>query len=368
MPKIPLTTRLDANLGYECNNDCLFCYFKNRKQLIKNLSTEDAKKRLAFIRKIGIDNVEITGGEPTIRKDIIELISFAKSNLGFKKITVITNGSRFCDEKFAYEAIKYGVDDVLVSIHGNDEALNDLLTGRKNSFQDSLKAVKNIKRFGASCRTNTIVTQLNYQKSIDIVALLHSIGIKKINYIFFSPLDDALDIEKKLWPKYSDAAPFIKQMIDAYKDKFETISIKVIPFCFMKGYEEYVTDFFQNIYDPYEWDFYKRVRLRRGLITCLIASLSGAFFFMDIKRMLQIGLDNSLHEGIMRTQAFRESKKGYICRYCEFDLVCPGIWKPYAKVFGLDELSALPIEKNKVKKIEEIDWCLKGRFSDYYKL
>src|SRR3989338_7590934 len=126
MPSLPLTNRLDVNLGYECNNDCLFCYFKNRKQTTVNLSTKEAKKRLTFIKKLGVDTIEFTGGEPTIRKDILELVRFAKHSLGFKKISVITNGSSFCDEGFAREAIKNGIDDVLISIHGHNEETNDL--------------------------------------------------------------------------------------------------------------------------------------------------------------------------------------------------------------------------------------------------
>jgi len=363
-PRLPLTTRLDANLGYECNNNCLFCYFKSRKQQRINPSTEETKKYLAFIKKLGIRTLEITGGEPTIRSDILELISFAKNDLKFEKISIITNASRFCDETFAKEAIKRGIDDVLISLHGHNQQLNDLLTGRNGSFQQTLQAIKNVQALGVSCRTNTVVTQLNYNYVIEIAELLSSLGVKKINFIFFSPLDDAFYMNQSLWPKYSDAAPFIKRMIDLYKDKFETISIKVIPFCFMQGYEKYVTDFFQNIYDPFEWDFYKRVRLRRGFLTCITASLGGLVLFMDIARIWRIGWHNSLYEAIMHTQAFRECVKNKTCQKCALGLVCPGVWKPYAKKFGTQELSKIPIKKRKIK---EIDWCLRERFSDYYK-
>ena len=53
-----------------------------------------------------------------MREDFIELVIFAKEILKVKKIFVITNESRFCDESFTAEAIQSGIDDVLLSIHG----------------------------------------------------------------------------------------------------------------------------------------------------------------------------------------------------------------------------------------------------------
>lgn len=361
MQRMPLTKRLDANLGYICNNNCLFCYFKSRKNERFNISTEKAKKLFSSIKKLGIDTLEITGGEVTLRDDFFDLIMFAKKNLKFKKITVITNGTKFCEETFTDKAVAYGIDDVLVSVHGPDARLHDLLTDRPGAFNQAVQAIKNVLKLGVSCRINTVVSALNYAYVSDIAELVFNLGIKKINYIYFSPLDDALNTPADLWVRYSQTSPFIKAMIEAYKDKFETISIKVIPFCFLDRYEEYITDFFQNIYDPYEWDFYNRVRIRRDVFQRDLAVLIGFLFFMDIRHMLKTGWRKSLYESIMHTQAFRECIKPAVCRQCKFDLICPGIWKAYAKRFGVGELKAVSGEK-----IEDIDSVLQKRFAGYY--
>lgn len=355
--KMPLTTRLDGNTGYRCNNNCLFCYFRDRKYKRHNPSTEKIKKLFSTISKLGIDTLEITGGEPTVREDIIELISFAKERLKFRKIGIITNGSRFCNESFAAKAIGCGIDDVLISVHGPDAGLHDLLTGVEGSFDRAVEAIRNVLKLGASCRTNTVVTKLNYQKSEEISKLVYDLGIRKVNYIYFSPLDDAIRAQKDLWCTYSETAPFVKKMIDNYKDKFETISIKVIPFCFLAGYEGYITNLFQNVYDPYEWDYYQRVCVRRNRLIRDIASIGGILLFMDFKRVLGIGLRKSLREGILRTEAFRHCVKSEVCRDCRFDLICQGIWKAYKKQFGLDEVRAI-----RGDKIEDIDYPLRKRF------
>ncbi len=265
------------------------------------------------------------------------------------------------DSAFAYEAIALGVDDVLVSLHGPDARLHDFLVARPGAFYQVIKTIGNVLKAGASCRINTVISALNYPFLRDIAALVYNCGVKEINYIYFSPLDDALDAPGELWVKYSATAPFVKEMIEEYKDKFKTISIKVIPFCFLDGYEDYITNFFQNIYDPYEWDFYQRVRIRRGILQRDLAVLFGFLFFMDIRRIFKIGWRKSLYESIMHVQAFRECIKIRACRRCKFDLICPGLWKAYAKRFGTSEIKAVYGEK-----IKDLDRVVRKRFLDYY--
>jgi len=77
-----LTRRIDLNLGYTCNINCRFCYYQNSMHDgtsagRKDLSTQDAKRWLLFFRRKGLDAVDLTGGEPTIRRDIVELIAYA---------------------------------------------------------------------------------------------------------------------------------------------------------------------------------------------------------------------------------------------------------------------------------------------------
>ena len=357
--RIPLTTRLDANLGYECNNNCLFCYFRSRKEQRRNISTEKAKGLLSLIRRLGIDTLEITGGEPAIREDIFELIYYAKEELKFKKITIITNGSRFCDKEFAKEAISRGLDEVLVSIHGHEPVLHDTLVDRKGAFDDAIKAIRNVIELGASCRTNTVITKLNYEKVKHVARLVHDLGIRRVNYIYFSPLDDAACAETNLWPRYSESSPFIKDMIESYKDNFEMISMKVIPFCFLEECQDYITDYFQNVYDPYEWDYYYRVGIRRGRFIRDAAAIGGVFLFMDVRRIFRIGLQKSLREGILHVEALRHCVKPKACRKCRFNLICPGVWKAYAREFGLDEVKPI-----RGKKVSDVDHFLYKRFAN----
>jgi organic radical activating enzyme len=354
---LPITGRLDANLGYQCNSDCLFCYFGRRKRRLQNPTTAEAKKALALVRGLGKSAVDMTGGEPTLRGDILELITYAKKELGFRNITIITNGSRFCDRDFAAEAIGRGVDDVLVSLHGHDAGLHDRLTGRGGSFDEAVRTIRNVAALGAECRTNTVINGLNFARAPEIAEAAHESGARKANFLLFCPLDDASAADAGVWARYSQAAPHIMRMIDGFGGKFGAVSVKAMPFCFLEGYEEYVTDFFQNTYDPYEWDYYLRVRLRRGRLTSDLAAYAGMALFMGPGRVRSVGWQGSLREGIMRLEAHRHFTKPEACRQCAFGPICPGVWKRYAELFGLSEIKPIRGEK-----VWEADMFMHRRF------
>ncbi len=333
-----LTERLDANLGYNCNNDCVFCYFRDRKNLSEPLPTEDAMRLLKSIRGAGIKDVELTGGEVTLHPDITRLITYAKRKLGFRSVTVITNGSRMCDRGFTQKLADAGLDDALVSVHGPDAGTHDALTRRKGSFDEAVAAIGNALDCGLTGRSNTVVTGNNYEAARDIAGLVASLGVDNANFIHFSPLDDADMADDSMMPRYSDTSACMKRMIDAHGGSIGELSVKVIPFCFMTGYESHVIDLYQNNYDPHEWDYYARVKIRRGRALALLAATAGAAAYLGPDGIRRLGWSRALREGIVRAEARRHCVKGEACSECRFDGICPGVWKAYARKHGLDEL------------------------------
>ena len=77
---------------HKCNLDCSYCTQKEPDVFSDELSTADTKKLLRRIRK-ETDSVVITGGEPTLRPDIEELVEFARFECRFRSLLLITNGT-----------------------------------------------------------------------------------------------------------------------------------------------------------------------------------------------------------------------------------------------------------------------------------
>jgi MoaA/NifB/PqqE/SkfB family radical SAM enzyme len=79
----------------QCNLNCAYCEdFGSRRnhQVTQNPPLEDAKRILRVIRT-GFSRLWITGGEPLMHPQILELLSYARNELKFREISLITNGT-----------------------------------------------------------------------------------------------------------------------------------------------------------------------------------------------------------------------------------------------------------------------------------
>ncbi len=341
---MPLTRRVDIHVGYSCNERCTFCYYVQTvgdRAKKKDLSTEEVKKRIRYIRSRGIRTLEFTGGEPTIRNDLLELVAFAKS-LGFESLSMITNGIRLAQPAFAKSCVDTGIDDFLLSIHGYEAAAHDRVTGVSGSFEKALEAVKNLRPYPVKVRANCVISGINYTGATEILALYHFLGIRTANFILFNSIVEAdWRSAPELNVRYREAAPYLKSAIDAYKDKIPKITVRYIPFCLMRGYEAYVTNMPQIQYDPDEWDYLIRTTIREGKLVSTAALLAGMLLYPSKKRSLAKGWNTFKHEGIKYFLQIKNKVKGSECRKCSYNLICDGLWRKYAEANGFDELKAV---------------------------
>lgn len=342
---MPLTTRVDINVGYSCNERCKFCYYiqtvKDREKE-KDLPTEEVRKRIAFIRSQGIETLEFTGGEPTIRTDLIELVTYAKS-LGFRSISMITNALRLSFPDYTKALVEAGVDDFLISIHGHNAEVHDRVTEIPGGFDKVLVGVKNLLTHPVKVRANCVISGINYTGAVETLALYHSLGLQTANFILFNPIVEAdWRSAPELNVAYSDAAPYIHKAIDAYKDKIQKITVRYIPLCVMKGYESYVTNMPQIQYDPDEWDYLVRTGIREGKLVSTAALWLGMMMYPQKGRSLSKGWNTFKHEGLKYFLQVKNKVQGSECKKCSYSLICDGLWRKYAEWKGFDELKAIP--------------------------
>lgn len=352
-----LTSRVDINIGYSCNEKCKFCYYiqtvKDRDKE-KDLSTDEVKRRIQYIQSHGIKTLEFTGGEPTIRPDLVELISFAKS-LGFKSISMITNGLKTANFDYAKKLVDAGLDDVLVSIHGDNAQVHDQVTETKGSFDKTIQTVKNFLQLPVKVRANCVISGYNYKGAVETLALYHSLGLQTANFILFNPIVEAdWKSAPELNVAYSDAAPYIKQAIDLYKDKIKKITIRYIPLCLMQGYEEYVTNMPQIQYDPDEWDYLLRTGIREGNFINTVALWAGMILQPFKTTSMKQGWNTFKHRGIKYFLQIKNKVYGSQCNKCAYKGVCDGVWRKYAEWRGFDELT--PVEG---KRIDDVTHFIK---------
>ena len=123
-------------LGYSCNDNCWHCFLP-MNEFKRDLTTEQVISVLEKARKEGVDIIALTGGEPTIRKDIFEIVEYA-NGLGFERIEIQTNGRMLSLSGFAKKLEKAGATDIYLSIHSHIKEVQNFIT-RTNSFDETVE-------------------------------------------------------------------------------------------------------------------------------------------------------------------------------------------------------------------------------------
>jgi MoaA/NifB/PqqE/SkfB family radical SAM enzyme len=319
-------------------------------------TTEQIAKRLRVLREHGATEVEFTGGEPTIRADLPQLVRLART-LGFVNVSIISNGLRLAKPAYAEEIVAAGANDFLFSIHGDDAQLHDGHTKIPGSFARILQAVTNVRALGARVRATTTVTGRNHGRLADILELLLRLNVACIHLAVFSPVARAVTTDESLFVRYSDAGESIKRAIDRHRERLPPLSVKYIPFCFMRGYESYVMNLYQQSFDPDDWNYYLSNKVRRadrlvGRVLVDVASVIGGLFAKDHTVPLRHGWSGWKVFGLTRLVELLRKRRPVACRSCRYDIVCDHVWKDYVARFGNAEIRAVPGEK-----IVDPAWC-----------
>ena len=343
--QLQLTGRGEIRLGYRCNARCDFCYYKDRLDTPKDQEPriEALLEHLSQLRSHGATEVEFTGGEPTIRPELPDLVAEARK-LGFRNVSIITNGLRLANPEYARKLIDAGLNDCLISIHGHTPQLHDRHTGIPGSFAKACQAARNVRECGARLRVSTTVTGLNVDHLTPIVGAMIDLGAECLHLPVFSPVSDAAgDGETEMYVSYTDAGMAIKRAIDVHRHALPPLSVKYIPFCFLAGYEKFVMNLYQQSFDPDDWNYYWSNKLRRARSAAgrsLFDLLVGAVGLVS-RRSLQKSRplkDQRKLIGLIRIVEFLRKKRVSACKSCRYDAVCDHVWKAYIGHFGAAEI------------------------------
>ena len=160
-----------------CNLRCTYCMPEKMKFLPKKdiLSFNELEKLCEQFISRGIKKIRITGGEPLVRKGILDFISninYYKKNNTLDEITMTTNGTLL--EEYGEELYKSGVKRINISLDTLSEKRFQEIT-RRNNLKKVLKGINKAKRIGFKIKINTVVLKnINVDEITDIISWSHS--------------------------------------------------------------------------------------------------------------------------------------------------------------------------------------------------
>ena len=173
MNKLAAPPRVDLALTYRCNNKCSYCYTGGSHRT-NELDTADWTQILDKLWKAGVPQVVFTGGEPTLRDDLVPLVSHAKEFV----TGLVTNGRLL--PKLFRSLMEASLDYVQVSIESNDQSIHDDMTGVSNSWAETVNGLRAAVKEGLNVYTNTTLTRRNAAHFASTMEFLASLGIKGI--------------------------------------------------------------------------------------------------------------------------------------------------------------------------------------------
>ncbi len=169
--------RMDLALTYRCNNDCPHCY-NARSRDYPELDTTSWKRILDKLWELGIPHIVFTGGEPTLRNDLVELIAYAQSK---GQITGLnTNARRLQNPKYVQQLVDAGLDHVQITIESCDEAIHDQMVHAHGAFHQTIEGLRCALASKLYVMTNTTMLQTNVHTIPRTLDFLADVGVPTI--------------------------------------------------------------------------------------------------------------------------------------------------------------------------------------------
>lgn len=207
--------KLDHNVTNCCNFGglCLHCCFRAGMCNLNDPSFEQLASIVRDFKQMGGKRSDITGGEPTIRKDIDKIIKLYKS-LEIKT-ELVTNGSIVTVEQLKRYR-EWGLDQVAVSLDGSElESYRHIRRiPSAHIFKRVLRTIKESSLLGYFTKVNTVVFASNLEALPDICQRAIDLGAHEHGFYYFSPIGNGESsplevadpvrwleiIRTKLWP------------------------------------------------------------------------------------------------------------------------------------------------------------------------
>jgi MoaA/NifB/PqqE/SkfB family radical SAM enzyme len=170
-------------LTSECNLKCGHCYRECEPGKGTRLPTQTLMQIIRDMAGHGVTSLELTGGEPTIHPDFFAILDYCCSN--FTNVAILSNGWMIDDAFAARTADRQSPPFVQIDLDGCDAATHDELRGVKGSFNNALRAIAALKKYGIRVRAAMNVHKGNISQ---LEATLELARVAGADWFAISPL------------------------------------------------------------------------------------------------------------------------------------------------------------------------------------
>jgi cyclic pyranopterin phosphate synthase len=307
-----------------CATTNRICEEDRDARYVNNSAMTPERVRWVLETHRGAEEVCFTSGEPTTRLELPQFLVWARE-LGYRRISMMTNGRRMGHPPYAAALVKRGLNRVYISVHGHEKRLHEGLTRTPGSFEQTLAGIDTVARLkarGVELHTSTVVTLRNLPHLADVSlppphgvdqVVFNDAGQRPCGYLFRSAV-----------PRYTEIARVFREFSDEIEEDRPMAFLVDIPLCTTEG----IADFNRGYVEKYRhFDLESQVSLPLNPV-----GRRGEGAGKGLMLVLRSDLDDDQRE------------KRDECKSCKYFDHCEGVWKNYLSRYGWDELVPVRLE------------------------
>ena len=206
-----------------CDFRCTYCMSEDMEFLPKKdvLSLEELDRLCNTFIELGVKKLRITGGEPLVRKNIMQLFSNLGKKIGngLEELTLTTNGSQL--DRYAQDLFDIGVKRINISLDSLDKYKFKRIT-RNGDFNKVINGIMAAKKAGLKIKINTVA--LKGINDNEILKLVNWCGENKFSLTFIEVMPMG-EIEEKRIDQYlplTEVESLIKKKYSITNDPLRT--------------------------------------------------------------------------------------------------------------------------------------------------
>lgn len=300
---------LQLILDIKCNSRCNLCGASWPFNVSWNY--EQALHCLEQGVQQGISQVILSGGEVTLRPDLVSIVAQAKA-MGYISVTLLTNGRRLDNASYVIDLVSSGASGIGTTLYSSMPGTHDQITGVQGSFKQTMAGIWTICTVAPQIplSVNIVVTMENFRYLVQTVKFLLNFNIRSLQVTYVVPIGRAKGIfTRPGMPGMTETLPFVRGAVEAFlqavgDQPHTSITTVFYPRCILRDLARYAGD-----EDP---------------AMTFFASPEGTL--TSLKECLEI---DDL------------TAKASHCKGCVDNKRCIGLWKEYIEVKGYSEINSV---------------------------
>ena len=204
----------------KCPNNCLHCSSLSGINCKEKIETELVKRVIDGLKKIKVEYISLSGGEPFLHEGLIEIVQYA-TNKGLKT-NIYTSGVLLNNKSIPLEMLKQikdaGVNKLIFNFQSLKEKVYDQIMNTRGNLKSVKKSIENSKTSGIYTELHFVPMKLNYNEILDIVEYVKENNIDKVSFLGLIPHGRAA-LNKDIIFLDKDINNKLKALLDNIKNK-----------------------------------------------------------------------------------------------------------------------------------------------------